>query len=171
MPLHKQEHPALRNAGVLEKDQVARLDQVPDSRQAATLQVIRLELHTHEHGRYSITFEDETLVSRVRDPEHDAARELLTRGIRGKAETIDAVTGTPRLRFDIEAFAGTCVEETSERGLRVRQWRGDRFQKAPPGGGVLLKDAPSGEGGTGHPAELPRVLEPVVRAGRQGGAA
>ena len=85
------------------------------------------------------------------------------------AETVDAVIGTPRLRFDIEAFAATETVE-GPNGPFVRKWRGSRSEGVKKAD-HSLKDASSGEGDTKHPAEFPRLLEPVVRARRQGGAA
>jgi hypothetical protein len=58
-------------------------------------------------GYFAVDFHGARIVKRSRDPEHDAARALLKMGLQGKAETIDAKTGKPRLRFDIEAFART----------------------------------------------------------------
>jgi hypothetical protein len=47
----------------------------------------------------------EIIVSNSRDPEHDLARALLTRGIEGTVEIQDGRTGKPRSRVNIEAAA------------------------------------------------------------------
>jgi hypothetical protein len=120
--------------------------------------VVRLLIRCIGIDRWSVTLAGELILARSRDPEHDAARELLARGYTGKAETVDAITGAARMRFSIEAFAATTVEETSDCGLRVRRWRGHRFEKASLEGGISPRSAFAGAGGTGEPAELLRIL-------------
>src|SRR5687768_14081918 len=85
-------------------------------------------LHPHWAGGrngyvYDVAFRGELIVSRARDPEHAAARALLSRGITGTLELIDANTGRTRTRFDIEVAAGFTVAEGDERGLCRQTWR------------------------------------------------
>jgi hypothetical protein len=59
-------------------------------------------------------------VERSRDPEHDAARVLLAKGITGKLTLCDGKTGIPRTIIDIEKAAKLSVAEESRDGLRKR---------------------------------------------------
>jgi hypothetical protein len=52
-------------------------------------------------GRYSVEFGGDLIVEVSRDPEHDLARALLSRGITGKVTMLDANTGKPRTIIDI----------------------------------------------------------------------
>ncbi len=59
------------------------------------------------------------LVERSRDPECDAARALLAKGITGKLCLCDGKTGVPRIVIDIEKAAKLTVRED---GLRFVRW-------------------------------------------------
>jgi len=61
--------------------------------------------------RYSVIFRGKLLVKRSRDPECDAARALLAKGITGKLTLLDGKTSKPRTIIDIEAVAKLCVRE------------------------------------------------------------
>jgi hypothetical protein len=83
-------------------------------------------LHPHFAGGrsgylYSVISDGELLVSRSRDPEFDAARALLAKGITGKLTLLDGRTGKPRTIIDIEKAADLTVREESRNGLRVRR--------------------------------------------------
>jgi len=77
--------------------------------------VTRLELiakvqpnRKHWHA-YDVQLNGVTIVADSRDPEHDAARALLARGITGPATVFD---GRPRTIIpDIEKAAGYCTKE------------------------------------------------------------
>jgi hypothetical protein len=56
---------------------------------------------THGYA-YSVIFNGELIVERSHDPEHDAARALLAKGITGKLTMLDGKTGKPRTIIDIE---------------------------------------------------------------------
>jgi hypothetical protein len=60
---------------------------------------------------YSVVFRGELLVERSGDPECDAARALLAKGITGKLTMLDGKTGRPRTVIDIERAARLCVKE------------------------------------------------------------
>jgi hypothetical protein len=64
---------------------------------------------------YDVLLDGQTIVSNSRDPEHDLARALLARGIKGVAEVIDGKTGKPRSRVNIEKAAKWCVGSNLER--------------------------------------------------------
>jgi hypothetical protein len=70
--------------------------------------------------RYSIICRGELIVDRSHDPECDAARVLLARGITGKLTVLDGKTGKPRIIIDIEKAAKVRVSEESRDGLRFR---------------------------------------------------
>jgi hypothetical protein len=61
--------------------------------------------------RYSVIFEGKLLVERSSNPECDAARALLAKGITGKLALLDGKTGKPRIVIDIEQLAQLCVKE------------------------------------------------------------
>ena len=61
--------------------------------------------------RYSVIYRGELIVDRSRDPECDAARALLARGITGKLTLLDGKTGKPRIIIDIEKCAGLTVKD------------------------------------------------------------
>jgi hypothetical protein len=69
--------------------------------------------------RYDVFLDGEAIVSRSRDPEHDAARALLARGLRGTFRTIDFVTGRHRMTLDIAKAARLRSIERDEGGLTV----------------------------------------------------
>jgi hypothetical protein len=75
-------------------------------------------------GRYAVSLGDEVIVSSSRDPEHDAARVLLARGITGRMTTL-GIDGSVRMHFVIEAAAPFAVEEGPS-GPRVTRWRPPR---------------------------------------------
>lgn len=73
--------------------------------------------------RYSVIHDGKLLVDRSRDPECDAARALLVKGIMGKLVMFDGKTGKPRTIIDIERAARLTVTEENRDGLRLRPVR------------------------------------------------
>ena len=61
--------------------------------------------------RYSVIFRGKLLVERSRDPECEAARALVAKGMTGKFTMLDGKTGKPRTIIDIELAARLCVKE------------------------------------------------------------
>ena len=61
--------------------------------------------------RYSVLFDGKLLVDRSREPELDAARAFLARGITGKLTICDGKTGKSRTIIDIEKAARLTVKE------------------------------------------------------------
>ena len=61
--------------------------------------------------RHSVIFDGELLVDRSRDPEFDAARALLAKGITGKLIMLEGKTGRPRTIINIEKAAKVTVKE------------------------------------------------------------
>lgn len=74
--------------------------------------------------RYSVIHDGKLLVDRSRDPECDAARALLARGITGKLTTLDGKTGIPRTIINIEKAARLCTVERQRDGLRFERYSG-----------------------------------------------
>ena len=80
--------------------------------------VLKARLHPHWVGGeagyvYSVICEGKLLVERSRDPECDAARALVARGITGKLSLCDGKTGRLRTVLDIERAAKLTVEEAA----------------------------------------------------------
>jgi hypothetical protein len=66
------------------------------------------------------------LVERSRDPEHDAARALVAKGITtGELTLCNGKTGKPRTIIDIEKAAKLMTTEESRGGLRKRRLHTD----------------------------------------------
>ena len=73
---------------------------------------------------YSVVYDGKLLVDCSRDPECDAARALIAKGITGKLTLCDGKTGIPRTIIDIEKAANLRVADESRKGLRFRIQRG-----------------------------------------------
>ena len=92
-----------------------------------TTLVARLHPPAHKEGSrysglYSVEFDGEIIVVASRDPELDAARALLAKGITGKLTFVDATTGKPRSILDIEKAAELTVRENRRDGPRFVEW-------------------------------------------------
>ena len=77
---------------------------------------MKARLHPHWMGGrtgyvYSVICEGQLLVERSRDPECDAARALVAKGITGELTLLDGKTGIPRTIINIERAAKLTVEE------------------------------------------------------------
>ena len=86
-------------------------------------------LHPHWVGGragyvYSVLFHGKLLVGRSRDPECDAARALLAKGITRELTMLDGKTGRPRMIINIEKAAKITVTEEARAGLRFRKYQG-----------------------------------------------
>lgn len=64
---------------------------------------------------YDVLLDGEVVVSNSRDPEHDLARALLARGIKGAVEVRDGKTGKPRSSVNIERAAKWCIGSNLEK--------------------------------------------------------
>jgi hypothetical protein len=74
----------------------------------------------HTGQRWEARLGDEVIVKSSRDPEHDAARVLLARGITGRMTTVGA-DGVPRMSFVIEKTAPFSLREV-DRGMSIARW-------------------------------------------------
>src|SRR5205085_2560336 len=87
---------------------------------AAVIDVqLKAQWFTNVGYRYDMILDGETIVSRSRDPEHEAGRALHSRGLRGRFCTIDFATGQPRMILNIESAARLRVIERADGGLTV----------------------------------------------------
>ena len=68
---------------------------------------------------YDMLLGGEIIVADSRDPEHDLARALVARGIKGKVEVLDGKTGKLRSTVNIEAAAKLSVSSD----LHRRKWK------------------------------------------------
>ena len=73
--------------------------------------------------RHDVLLDGKVIVRCSRDPEHDAARALHARGLRGRFRTIDFTTGQPRMILDIEKAARLRTVERNDTGLVVVPYR------------------------------------------------
>ena len=64
---------------------------------------------------YDVVFDGELLVADSRDPEHDLARVLLAKGIKGEVTVHDGDTGKPRTIINIEKAALWCAGSNADR--------------------------------------------------------
>jgi len=72
--------------------------------------------------RYDVSFQGETIVRRSRDPEHDLARALLSRGHKGFVTIHDGRTRTARTTVHIDMAAQLRRTDEARDGLRARKW-------------------------------------------------
>ena len=119
------------------------------------VELIAKDKPNHRHWyAYDLVLDGETIVSNSRDPEHDLARALLARGIKGMVEVLDGRTGKPRSRVNIEKAAKWCVGSNLERYKWKPPEASDSSphtgESAVPGGGVAARGV--------HPACRP--IEP-----------
>ena len=82
---------------------------------------------------YDVLLDGKVIVRRSHDPEHDACRALLAKGITGKL-TLTDLEGTPRSSIDIETGAKWRVIDDDKRGLLMvpyRAWPGTSTGPSP----------------------------------------
>jgi hypothetical protein len=117
-------NPATAIAGLLE-DCSAWAAEPPRSSKAKTeAQGLVAHLHADRRGdRYDVRFLGEVIVRRSIQPELDAARILLARGITGSITFIDDKTGKSRTIVNIEAAAKLSVAEGPLRFVKANERR------------------------------------------------
>jgi len=94
---------------------------------------------------YQVGVGDDLIVVGSVDPEHDAARALLARGITGHCQFVDARTGLPRISFDIETSARFRMSEEARSGLRLRHHHSYTDSASPERSLPRLDSALAGE--------------------------
>jgi hypothetical protein len=111
--------------------------------------MLKARLHPHWTAagyRYSVIFRGKLLVRRSRDPECDAARALVAKGITGKLTMLDGKTGRPRTVIDVEKAATLTAEE----GRDVPRFRRFRCVGGAPTRLKAVGDDPTPAGGAGR---------------------
>jgi hypothetical protein len=73
-------------------------------------------------ARYRVTLDGEILIDRCRDPEFDACRALLARGLTGTVETWVRGATAPGFRFDIGLASQLAAHESATRSPRIGKW-------------------------------------------------
>ena len=111
--------------------------------------MMKARLHPHWIGGrtgylYSVIYEGKLSVERAREPESDAARALVAKGITGELTLLDGKTGRPRTIVNIERAAKLRTAEPNRGVVHFQTW-------AP----FSLVNAPSPETGLGA-TTLPR---------------
>ena len=74
-------------------------------------------------ARYRVTYLGETLVESARDPEFEACRALLAKGVTGTMVTYSHGSSVPRLRVDIEKGAKLATIDNANDGPRFGRYR------------------------------------------------
>jgi hypothetical protein len=77
---------------------------------------------------YEVLYQGEVLIA-SKDPEFAACRELVKRGITGKAVTRWSEDGIPCMYLDIEGAAKLATQDISKGALCIRQYREPTFVK------------------------------------------
>src|SRR5262245_58911759 len=80
--------------------------------------------------RYRVIYDGAVLIESSRNPEFDAGRMLLVRGITGQVEICRPGASFPAMRLDIEKGARLTVDDGDE-GLRFVRWRPRSLDWAP----------------------------------------
>ena len=93
---------------------------------------------------YSVKFAGELIVNGSINPEHDACRALLTKGITGTLLLQDCGNGKGRTRIDIERGALWCISE-GQHGFRLARWKAYPCQDSPETGESLEPGADTSE--------------------------
>ena len=104
--------------------------------------------------RYRVTYNGVTLIESTKNPEFDAARTLLARGIVGQLEIWRRGASSPAMRLDIEKGARLTVEEGDREGLRFVRWRPLSLDNVPDAVSCRAVSARTGgnEGAAVHPS-------------------
>jgi hypothetical protein len=74
-------------------------------------------------ARYRVTYLGETLIESARDPEFEACRALLAKGVTGTMVTYSPGSSVPSLRVDIEKGAELATVDNAYDGPRFRRYR------------------------------------------------
>ena len=97
---------------------------IDDAKREDTSLEHRIEIerthYTSTGARYRVTYLGETLIESARDPEFEACRALLAKGITGTLVTYSPGSSVPRMRVDIEK--GAQADDHRQR----QRWSPDR---------------------------------------------
>jgi hypothetical protein len=81
--------------------------------------------------RYRTTYLGSILIESSRNPEFDACRALLARGVTGKLRVWRSGRASADMCLDIERGTGLTIRETDDRGLRLVRWEPFSADQAP----------------------------------------
>jgi hypothetical protein len=84
---------------------------------------IELTHNTSSGARFRVTHLGKTLIESARDPEYEACRALLAKGIKGKMVTYSPGSLVPRMGIDIETGAQFTIIENAKEGPRRARYR------------------------------------------------
>lgn len=74
-------------------------------------------------ARFRVTYLGKTLFESARDPEFEACRALLARGVTGTLVTYSPGSSVPRMRIDIAKGAQLMTIDNAEDGPRIGRYR------------------------------------------------
>ena len=87
---------------------------------------------TRKHDRWNVWAGKQLVVEGSKDPEHDACRELLKKGITGSAVFWHRGSTDPARKMGIEWGARYTVRETTNRGLVLERYEPFLSSDGPP---------------------------------------
>jgi hypothetical protein len=87
-----------------------------------TISIQPTDIRGERGQHYRVIYKGVILIEDTRNPEYDACRALLGKGITGKLETWRQDRQAPCLRLDIERGANLTVEEGQRVGPRIKRW-------------------------------------------------
>lgn len=92
---------------------------------ASTLKIVIQPTSLDQRGQnYSVSFEDETIINKTRNPSADACRRLVALGHSGRLEVWSIGEPSARLIIrDIEKAAGLTIAENTAHGPRVAAYQ------------------------------------------------
>jgi hypothetical protein len=117
---------ALRQPGLDNPGKLITAMAVDDPQKVASTEH-RIEIErTHYRStgaRYRVTYLGETLIESARDPEFEACRALLAKGISGTLVTYSPGSSVPRMKVDIEKGAKLATIDSASDGPRIGRYR------------------------------------------------
>jgi hypothetical protein len=109
--------------------------------------------YTAKTSRYRVLYDGQSLIESTDDPEYDACRALLAKGITGTFVTYSLGCPMPRARVDIEKGAKLMILETDDHGPKLVPYVPfpvERFAAQPISLTPRVAGPPSGPDRPGH---------------------
>lgn len=102
------------------------MNQVTPISTTGAIAIHRIEIKrthwTSSGARFEVTHNGKTLIESSRDPEHDACRALLAKGLTGTLETYHPGGTVARMRLDIERGAKLGINESAKTNIKTVRW-------------------------------------------------
>ena len=95
---------------------------------------IQCTRYTATGARYRVTYLGKVLIESARDPEYEACRVLLTKGVRGTLAIFSRGSSVPRARVDIEEGAKLTTIDNASKGPRPSSTGRARTTSSPTKG-------------------------------------